>query len=91
MKKLVGLFMSIVLLIGATVGCESLDRVGKDIGSSVSGLNRTLYVYDQNGQLVKTYKGKFDIEVNEYGNKVKFDLDGKRVMIYNMQVIVEEK
>lgn len=91
MRKLVVLLVSVVLLVGVTAGCESLDRVGKDIGSSVSGLNRTLYVYDQNGDLVKEYKGKFDIEVNEYGNKVKFDLNGKRVLIYNMQVIVEEE
>ncbi|PAE45713.1 DUF5052 domain-containing protein, partial [Bacillus licheniformis] len=28
--------------------------------------------------------------VNDYGNKVKFDLDGKRIMISNAVVIVEE-
>jgi hypothetical protein len=37
-----------------------------------------------------TYKGKFDISENSDGTKVKFDINGKRVMIYNAIVIVEE-
>ncbi|GIO33110.1 hypothetical protein J2TS6_42510 [Paenibacillus albilobatus] len=62
----------------------------KDYDSTVNGLKRTAVVYDQSGNKIKEYKGTFDVEVNEYGNKVKFDLDGKRILIYNATVIVEE-
>jgi len=80
--------MAVFLLLA---GCESWDRTVKDIGSDIHGLKRTATIYDQNGNAIKTYKGKFDVEVNEYGNKVKFDLDGKRVLIYNATVLVEEE
>ncbi|WMW48087.1 hypothetical protein RFN66_03595 [Bacillus paralicheniformis] len=53
-------------------------------------MERTATVYDQSGNKIKTYKGKFDVEINNYGNKVKFDLNGKRIMINNAVVIVEE-
>ncbi|WP_207655692.1 DUF5052 family protein [Vallitalea okinawensis] len=77
-----------ILLIGCT---ESYEREMKDMKSSISGLNRVVYVYDDDGNVMKTYEGQIDIEDNEYGNKVKFDLNGKRIIIYNATVIVEEK
>lgn len=90
MKKIVTAVMVLVLLALLT-GCESWDRAMKDIGSGVNGLQRVATVYNQEGNAIKTYKGKFDVEVNEYGNKIKFDIDGKRVLIYNATVIVEEE
>ena len=47
--------------------------------------------YDNNGNLLKTYEGKIDVQDTEYGNKVLFDLTGERVVIYNATVIVEEQ
>lgn len=55
------------------------------------GLDRIVTVYDNSGNPIATYEGKIDIEESEYGNKVKFDLDGKRVILYNCSVIIEEK
>ena len=52
------------------------------------GLERTAEVYDYNGNLLKTYSGKFDVESSV--ERVKFDIDGKRIMIYNAIVIIEE-
>lgn len=82
-----------VALVLAMAGCgtEEMDRVAKDHQSSIHGLNRTLVVYDQQGNEIKRYTGKFDIETNDYGNKIKFDLDGKRHIIYNATVIVDEE
>jgi hypothetical protein len=54
------------------------------------GLTRTATVYTTEGKILDVFEGKFDVEANEYGNKVKFDLDGKRIMIFNAVVIVEE-
>lgn len=48
-------------------------------------------LYDQNGKVIKRYKDNFDVEDNQYGNKFKFDVAGKRVLLYNATVIVEEE
>ncbi|MEF2708082.1 MAG: hypothetical protein ACLTLZ_00945 [Pseudoruminococcus massiliensis] len=73
-------------------GCsESWERKKKDWDSEYNGgLERTISVYSYEGNLLKTYKGKCDIEENE-SNKILFDIDGKRVIIYNAVVIAEEK
>ncbi len=42
------------------------------------------------GKPIKTYSGRFDIESGE-GDKILFDLNRKRTIIYNATVIVEEK
>lgn len=73
-------------------GCgESWERTKKDWDSNYNGgLKRSISVYSYDGNLLKTYEGKCDIEEND-SNKVLFDIDGKRVIIYNAVVIAEEK
>lgn len=89
MKKVL-MAITLLLVVMIMTGCESWDRAVKDWNASIDGLNRQAEVFDQNGNIIKTYKGKFDVEVNEYGNKVKFDIEGKRVLIYNATVVIEE-
>ena len=90
MKKLiVGIVLIGIVLVTAT-GCMSFERGMKDLGSNMSGLDRTVKVYSYSGELLQTYKGRFDISEGSDGTKIKFDLDGKRIMIYNAIVIVEE-
>lgn len=72
-------------------GCEAFNRAGKNISSSVGGLDRKLIAYDHIGNQIAEYEGRFDISEGTEGNKVKFDINGKRVMIYNAIVIVEEQ
>lgn len=68
------------------------SRMMKDFKSNTTGgLTRTVEVLDQNGKTIRTFEGKIDVKEGEYGNKVLFDLDGKRVIIYNSPVIVTEK
>lgn len=74
-------------------GCDtaSMERYTKDSESNLNGgLSRTLKVYSQTGELIKAYDGKFDIDPNTVDGKVKFDLNGKRTIIYNALVIVDE-
>ena len=75
-------------------GCASCERLGKDLSSEFgNGLNRSVYVYDMTGNLIKTYKGNIDIQESE-GNKIKFDIsdnNNQRIIIYNAIVIVEEE
>jgi len=76
-------------------GTASGQRELKSFGSEVNGgLTRTVTVYDLQGDVIKTYNGKFDIQTDN--TRVFFDLpqpDGttKRVQIYNATVIAEEK
>lgn len=59
--------------------------------NQTGGLERTVKVYSSDGTLIQEYEGKIDIKDTEYGNKVLFDLNGKRIVIYNATVITEEK
>ena len=86
----IGLFVGIILIVVHFLGTESGGRALKNISSDFSGLERTMQVYDMTGNLLKTYEGKFDINNNEQG-VIKFDLNGKRHLIYNAIVIVDEK
>ena len=95
MKKLSTIVLTLILGITALVftGCsESFQRSMKTFKSEYAGgLERTVRVYSGSGELIETYEGRLDVEANEYGNKVLFDLNGKRVILYNATVIVEEK
>lgn len=92
LKKLVLLGLAIITTLTLATGCASLERGLKDVKSEVSGgLERTVNVYSRNGDLIASYDGKIDIEDSESGNKVKFELDGKRYIYYNCQVEVIEK
>jgi hypothetical protein len=91
MKKIfvVLAILTIVMLMGCT---EAFKRKIKDLQSEYSGgLNRVLTVYALSGEVIKTYEGRFDIDADTTGQKIKFDIDGKRVIIYNATVVVEEK
>jgi hypothetical protein len=90
-KKLI-LAVSLGVLLLPLTGCTSrFDRSVKNVESNwFGGLNRTVEVYDFQGHKIRTYEGKLDLQETN-GNKVLFDLDGKRHVIYNAIVIVDEK
>lgn len=89
------LITTIILAIAIGIGAccynsQSMKRLGKDIKSNLNGgLNRTVTVYTADGEILKTYKGKIDLETTE-GGIVKFDLNGQRIMYYNCYVEVIE-
>ena len=86
-----GIVIAIILVV-VHFNTAQGERMLKDINSNTSGgLERVIKVYDQSGNLMETYEGKIDVRENDYGNKVLFDLDGKRTIIYNATVIVQEK
>lgn len=59
--------------------------------SSLFGLHRTIEVYSDDGDLVKTYKGKCKIE-EEHPYKTKFIMDGKKsISISGGLIIIEEE
>lgn len=88
MKKIFAVFATVVLVASMT-GCTSLSRELKSTASDFTGgLNRTVTVYDYNGEEIKSWSGHFDVSESE--NEVYFDLDGKRVIIHGGIVINEE-
>lgn len=89
------LSVGILAIIGVAAislsGCSAKwDREMKSTVSNwTGGLNRTVTVYDYNGQEIKSWTGKFD--VTEDDNEVYFDDEnGKRVIIQGGIVINEE-
>ncbi|WP_010503310.1 hypothetical protein [Paenibacillus elgii] len=97
MKKILTVIFA-AALIALLPACESMDRAVKTWNSEQNGgLERIMKVYSYQGQLLATYEGKFDIQSNNdqnggtTGSKILFDLNGKRHIIYNAIVIVDEK
>lgn len=71
-------------------GCASWNRSVKSVKSDFGGgIDRTVTVYDYNGNKIKSWSGKFD--VTEDDQEVYFDDEnGKRVIIHGGIVINEE-
>lgn len=70
-------------------GCASMQRNAKSFASDLGGgLDRTVTVYSNTGEPIKSWTGKFDVSESE--NEVYFDIDGKRVIIQGGIVINEE-
>ena len=80
----------VMLFASSVLTPASTKRSWKSIRSDLTGgLNRTVTVYDYNGNQIRQYHGKFDIEEND--TRVFFDDEnGKRITIYNAIVISEE-
>ena len=72
------------MIIGPIVysNTEEGQRALKDQQSNFyGGISRTVEVYDINGNLIKSYEGKFDIET-DHNNYIMFDDNGQRHIIY---------
>ena len=89
-KKLAILSIVLFLAIGALAGCSSLSREVKTFNSDMSGgIDRTVTLYDYQGDKLGEWSGNFDISEND--NEIYFDdADGKRVIIQNGIVVCEE-
>lgn len=78
------------VILGGMTGCASFSRCMKSINSDISGgLDRTVTLYDYQGDVLGSWSGKFDI--SEDDNEIYFDdADGKRVIIQGGVVVCEE-
>ena len=78
-----------ILIICGMSGCSSCSRSVKSISSDIDGgLDRTVTLYDNTGNEIKSWHGKIDLESND--QEVFFDLNGKRVIIQGGIVVSEE-
>lgn len=81
--------LAVATVLGAT-GCASCSRWQKSVISDMGGgIDRTVTLYDYQGDVLDSWSGKFD--VSEDDNEVYFDdADGKRVIIQGGIVVCEE-
>lgn len=86
---IVGLIATLIITIGICCGIgwwlyntEGGKRAIKDTESNVSGgIERTVTVYDFEGDILQQYSGKFDVDYDS--ERIKFDdEEGKRHVIY---------
>ena len=89
MKKKIAVFALLAAMVLALTGCASWSRTWKSFGSDITGgLNRTVTVYSQDGDVRGEWFGKF--EVSESESETFFDVNGKRVIIQGGIIINEE-
>lgn len=71
-------------------GCASCSRTMKSFSSDLDGgLDRTVTLYDYNGEVLDQWSGKFDLSSSE--EEIYFDdQNGKRVIIHGGIVVAEE-
>lgn len=85
------LAVAVVLAVGLS-GCASCDRMVKSWDSNMSnGLERTVVLYDYEGDELARWEGKIDLQVSNNGGHIVFDQDGKRTVITGGIVVSEER
>lgn len=89
-KRILSVILIATMAISITGCSEATKRTMKSFKSEHGGgLNRTVTVYDYNGNPIDSWTGKFDVSEDE--NSVFFDMDGKRVIISGGIVVNEEQ
>lgn len=88
MKKLALVALALLALTSCT---ETQQRNLKSVKSNwTGGLNRKVEVYDYNGGLIKSWKGKFDVRETDLNSVYFDDAEGRRVIISGGIIINEE-
>jgi len=91
-SKVIALLIEIVLMIAMIGGCaiyNTKTETGKRHiktweSETTGGIDRTVTIFDIEGEEIAKYQGRFDIEESSQEGvvKIKFDCDGKRHIIY---------
>lgn len=68
--------VGVVALLGTSTAQRTLKSVSSDFGG---GLDRTVTVYDYNGNEIRSWTGKFDVSESE--NEVYFDKLSRRMLV----------
>ena len=84
-----GVAIVTVLTLGGISGCASCSRWEKTMDSDVNeGLNRTVTLYSNNGEEIRFWDGKIDLEDSD--EEILFDVNGRRTIIHGGIVVVQE-
>ena len=93
MKKVINFIVALAIIIAATTltSCESCSRELHTLQSDLGGgLDRRVVLMDYEGDTLKVWEGKFDVQFTER-NSAYWDMNGKRVMIQGGIIVNEEK
>lgn len=89
MKRAICIVVVLAAILMMLSGCASWQRSKKSFVSDISGgLHRTLTVYDYNGNEIRSWTGKIDVDNME--DRTVFDMDGKRTVIRGGIIIIQE-
>lgn len=85
-----GFFALVALIVFLVFNSASCQREVKTLRSDFGGgIERTVTVYDYDGEVIREWHGTFDIDEND--QEVYFDLDGRRVIVQGGIVVIEEE
>lgn len=88
-KKLLILGLVGTIALGST-GCAMMDSLSKSLESNSKGLHRIVRVIAMDGSVVEEYESKSMLVTDGDGGTITLDFDGKRIILCNSQVIIEE-
>ena len=89
MKRVICIVVVLAAILMMLSGCAGWQRTKKSFASDISGgLHRTLTVYDYNGNEIRSWTGKIDVDNME--DRTVFDMDGKRTVIRGGIIIIQE-
>lgn len=90
MKKLI---LAGALIVGASTmgGCAMVDSLSKDLESDTKGLERHVTIYSKTGEVLSEYEGIIRTKASAETNGIIFEVNNRRVSVYNADVIIEEK
>lgn len=71
--------MTVIVLIMNMTGCTMVESKVKNIESNTAKLDRTVELYNYNGELVKTWEEEMRIE-SESSQPCSFIIDGKELL-----------
>jgi hypothetical protein len=84
------LILGISVAAAALSGCQRLEKAGKNWESGMDGLNRTITLYDLQGEVLGRWNAKTYIETRREGIVAFLDSAGKEVKLAGGIVVVQE-
>ena len=93
MKKVILSILLVVMFIVtfSLTSCERCSQSLHSFGSNMSGLDRKVILYDYCGDTIQIWEGDLNVVSNRGTQEIYFDINGKRTIIYNGIVVVQEK
>lgn len=89
-RKLITLALVGLVCVGATGCTTTWEKVKKDMESETKGLHRKVKVIAMDGSVVEEYESKSMLVTDGDGGTITLDFEGKRIVLCNSQVIIEE-
>ena len=87
-----GMLIILTIAIAAALlsGCQRMEKFGKHWESGMEGLNRTITLYDLEGDVIGRWQAKTYIETRRDGIVAFLDSAGKEVKLAGGIVVVQE-